>query len=158
MVRGEPELAIREAERALALHRELDDPVRETEDLRILAVALSRAGRPREADTMFREVIDRATKHDRPLLVANAQRDLGHLLAREGRVTAAKEMAHAARATFNRLGAKVEAERLDALFGEPDVLRSGADRGQEGSPPNASKGDAGIRARAPSPTEREMQS
>src|SRR5258706_9331599 len=40
ILRGEPGLAILEAERALAMHRELQDAVRETEDLRILAVAV----------------------------------------------------------------------------------------------------------------------
>src|SRR2546428_4967606 len=40
IVRGESELAIRAAEGARALHRELNDAVRETEDLPVLAVAL----------------------------------------------------------------------------------------------------------------------
>src|SRR5213594_5245120 len=55
VARGDPELAIREAQRAVVIHRDLKDAVRETEDLRILAVALGAAGRKREAEAMFRE-------------------------------------------------------------------------------------------------------
>lgn len=122
VVRGEPELAIREAERALAVHRELKDAVLETEDLRILAVALGTAGKTQDAEAMLREVIACATKHGRPLLVAAAQRDLAHMLAREGDVAAAKDVAQTARATFDRLGAKVEIEKLDTLLGDPNFL------------------------------------
>jgi tetratricopeptide (TPR) repeat protein len=121
VARGEPEVAIREAQRAVVIHRDLKDAVRETEDLRILAVALGAAGRKREADAMFREVIARAAKHERPLLVAIAQRDLAYLLAREGNLAAAREAAQAARATLDRLGAKAEAEKLDALLTAPSI-------------------------------------
>jgi len=69
---------------------------------------------------MLREVIERATEHERPLLVASAQRDLAHLLALVGDVPAAKQMAQTARATFDRLGARVEIEKLDASLGDPD--------------------------------------
>ncbi len=116
VARGEPELAIREAERALAVHRELKDAVLETEDQRILAVALGAAGKTQDAEDMLREVIACATKHGRPLLVAIAQRDLARMLAREGDVAAAKQVAQTARATFERLGARVEIEKLDALL------------------------------------------
>jgi len=122
VARGEPEPAIRDAERALAVHRELKDAVLETEDLRILAVALGLAGKPQDAEAMLRQVIDRATEHQRPLLVASAQRDLAHLLALVGDVAAAKQMALAARATFERLRAKVETEKLDALLAIPDLV------------------------------------
>jgi len=122
VARGEPEPAIRDAERALAVHRELKDAVLETEDLRILAVALGVAGKAQDAEAMLRQVIDRATEHQRPLLVASAQRDLAHLLALVGDVAAAKQMALAARATFERLRAKVETEKLDALLAIPDLL------------------------------------
>jgi tetratricopeptide (TPR) repeat protein len=121
VARGEPELAIREAQRAVVIHRDLKDAVRETEDLRILAVALGAAGRKREAEAMLREVIARAAKHARPLLVALAQRDLAYLLAREGNVAAAREAAQTARATLDRLGAKAEAEKLDALLSAPAI-------------------------------------
>ena len=117
--RGQSELAIQGAERALAVHRELQDVVRETEDLRILAAALGNAGRTQDAEDLLREVIARATEHERPLLVAMAQRDLAHLLARKAGVAAAKQEAQGARATFHRLGARAEIVKLDALLGEP---------------------------------------
>ena len=115
LAQGEPELAIREAQEALAIHRERNDGVLEAEDLRILAVALGLAGRMRDAEEMLRAVIARATKHDRPLLVASAQRDLASLLHRIGDRPAATATARAARATFDRLGAKAEVDKLDAL-------------------------------------------
>src|SRR6266851_4943348 len=122
VARGEPESAIRDVKRALAVHRELKDAVLETEDLRILAVALGIAGKAPEAEAMLRQVIDRATEHQRPMLVASAQRDLAHLLALLGDVAAAKQIALSARATFERLRAKVETEKLDALLAIPDLL------------------------------------
>jgi tetratricopeptide (TPR) repeat protein len=119
----EPQLALREVERALALDRDLRDDVRETEDLRILAVALAFTGRSEDAAGILRDVITRATAHGRPLLVALAQRDLADIMTREGQTDAAQQMAEAARATFDRLGAKVEREKLDALLGEPAAMR-----------------------------------
>ena len=116
IARGESALAIREVERALAVHRELKDPVREAEDLRILATALAVAGQEQEADAMLRDVIDRATHHGRPLLLASAERDLARLLLRTRSVPAGKAMAERARATFRRLGARVEIDRLDLLL------------------------------------------
>jgi tetratricopeptide (TPR) repeat protein len=121
VARAEPEPAIRDAERALAVHRELQDVVRETEDLRILAVALGVAGKTQDAEAMFRHVIARATEHQRPLLVASAQRDLAHLLALIGDVAAAKQIALAARATFERLRATGETDKLDVLLAIPDL-------------------------------------
>src|SRR2546426_1083378 len=115
LAQAEPELAIREAQEALAIHRERNDGVLETEDLRILAVALGLAGRLRDAEEMLRAVIARATQHDRPLLVASAQRDLASLLHRIGDRPAATVMAQAARATFERLGATAQIAKLDAL-------------------------------------------
>src|SRR3989454_669817 len=115
LAQAEPELAIREAQEALAIHRERNDGVLETEDLRILAVALGLAGRLRDAEEMLRAVIARATQHDRPLLVASAQRDLTSLLHRIGDRPAATVMAQAARATFERLGATAQIAKLDAL-------------------------------------------
>jgi len=141
-VRGEPELAVREVEGALAVHRELQEAVLETEDLRILAVVLGMRGQAQDAQTMFRDVIERATEHGRPLLVALAQRDLAYLLAREGEFAAAREVAHAARATFHRLGARVEIEKLDALlahpeFGAPELASSRPETPSEAVAPDA---------------------
>ncbi len=78
--------------------------------------------RASDAEGMLLEVIDRATEHKRPLLVACAQRDLARFLADQGRVAAAKKAAQAARAAFEQLGAKGEIEKLDALLGKPDFL------------------------------------
>ena len=115
LVQDEPELAIREAQEALAIHRGLNDGVLETEDLRILAVAQGLAGKIRDAEDMLRDVIARATDHNRPLLVATAQRDLAGVLYRTGDRVAATAMARVARATFDRLGATAEIAKLDAL-------------------------------------------
>jgi hypothetical protein len=111
------------------VHRELKDAIRETEDLRILAVAVGIAGKAEDAEQILHDVVARATEQARPLLVAIAQRDLAYLLARSGQVIAAKEMARSARATFHRLGSKVEIEKMDALlaqphFGTPELGRS----------------------------------
>src|SRR5438445_477308 len=122
VARGEFEPAIRDAERALAVHRELKDAVLETEDLRILAAALGVARKAHDAEAMLRQVIDRATEHQRPLLGASAQRDLAHLLALVGDVAAAKQMALAARSTFERLRAKVDTDELDAVLAIPHLL------------------------------------
>jgi hypothetical protein len=65
---------------------------------------------------MLRSVVARAMEHGRPLLVASAQRDLAALLVRDGDFAAAAQMAETARATFRRLGAKVEIRKLDALL------------------------------------------
>src|SRR5256885_5668666 len=119
VARGESELAKQEVERAIAVHRELKDPVREAEDLRILAGALALTEKTNDAETMLRDVIDRATQHGRPLLLASAERDLAHLLIRSGDVTAGKAAAQRARATFQRLSARAEIDRLDALFEAP---------------------------------------
>ena len=67
---------------------------------------------------MLREVIERATEHDRPLLVASAQRDLAPVLARQGDLAAARGVARAARATFERLGATAEIRKLDAVLAQ----------------------------------------
>jgi hypothetical protein len=87
-----------------------------------MGVALGASGEAQEAQWMLRDVILRAGEHDRPLLVASAQRDLAHLLAREGQFAEARKLALEARATFQRLGAKVEIDKLDVLLRDPDLL------------------------------------
>lgn len=117
VARGENELGRREAERALAMHRELQDPLLEDEDLRILAGALAALGRGAEAEAMLRDVIARATEHVRPLLVAITQRDLARLLARLRRADEARDMARTARTALERLGAEVEVKKLTTFLG-----------------------------------------
>src|SRR5438132_895388 len=65
VARGEADLALETIERALVTHRELKDPVREAEDLRIKAgaLALKANGNREAAQTMLRQVIERATEH-----------------------------------------------------------------------------------------------
>jgi tetratricopeptide (TPR) repeat protein len=114
--RGESDLALAEIERAIATHRELQDPVREAEDLRIKAAALALAGRREAAETILREVIERATHHGRPLLLAMAERDLAQLLIQAGDHVAGKDAAQRARSTFLRLSARAEVDKLDDLL------------------------------------------
>ncbi len=147
VMRGESGLAVLEVERALAVHRELKDAIRETEDLRILALALGVAGKTQDAEDTLRKVIERATEHVRPLLVASAQRDLAYLLAREGDVAAAKQTARAARATFHRLGAMVDVEKLDALLAHPDLGTPELRRAQPENPPTPADRGAAMRNR-----------
>ena len=116
VARGEGDLAIRAVERALAAHRALKDPVREAEDLRILAGAQALAGRKTDAEATLCDVIDRATQHGRPALLASAERDLALLLLGNGDASAGKAAAQRARATFQRLGARAEIDKLDALL------------------------------------------
>jgi tetratricopeptide (TPR) repeat protein len=151
VIRAEPELAIRDAERALAVHRELTDTVRESEDLRILALALGAAGKPNDADAMLRQVIERATAQERPLLVASAQRDLAQLLALLGNVAEAKQLAQTARVTFDRLRAKAESEKLEAVLAIPDLLVAKTENGtttapHAGSRPDVQRGSPGDSA------------
>ncbi len=114
--RGESDRALAEIERAIATHRELKDPVREAEDLRIKAGALALAGRREEAETMFRDVVARATEHGRPLLLAMAERDLAHLLMQMGDAAGGKAAAQRARSSFQRLSARAEIDKLDDLL------------------------------------------
>lgn len=114
--RGEIEQAMSTADRAIAAHRELKDPVREAEDLRIMAGALALAGRHADAELMLRGVIERATEHGRPLLLAMAERDLAHLLIQTGEVASGKAAAQRARSSFQRLSARAEIDKLDDLL------------------------------------------
>ena len=116
VTRGEADLAMTAIEQAVATHRELKDPVREAEDLRIKAGALALAGRHGDAETLLRDVIDRATQHGRPLLLAMAERDLAHLLIQKGDATAGKAAAQRARSSFQRLSARAEIDKLDTLL------------------------------------------
>lgn len=114
--RGEAKLALTAIDRAIDVHKKLEDPVREAEDLRIKAGALAVSGKSPEAEALLRDVMDRATQHGRPLLLAMAERDLAHLLIQIGDVTAGKAAAQRARTTFQRLGARAEIDKLDVLL------------------------------------------
>ncbi len=116
VARGESDLALSAVERAIATHRELKDPVREAEDLRIKAGALALAGRRDEAGIMLCAVTARATEHGRPFLLAMAERDLAHLLIQGGDAAGGKAAAQRARSTFQRLSARAEIDKLDTLL------------------------------------------
>jgi len=113
---GETELARREIERALAMHREVGNVVGEAEDLRVLAGVLEQSSQLEEAEAMLRDVTARATTLERPLLAAQARRDLSRLLHRQGREEEAQEAARRARDGFEKLGAVTEVERLEKFL------------------------------------------
>lgn len=119
VARGEGDLALSAVERAIATHKDMKDPVREAEDLRIKAGALALTGRKDEAEAMLRDVISRATEHGRPLLLAKAERDLAHLLIQHGDVPAGKAAAQRARSAFQRLSARAEIDKLDSVLETP---------------------------------------
>ena len=118
VARGEADVALETIERALVTHRALKDPVREAEDLRIKAgaLALKANGNREAAETMLRQVIERATEHGRPLLLAMAERDLALLLIQAGDVPGGKAAAQRARSSFQRLSARAETDKLDELL------------------------------------------
>lgn len=118
---GDAEVARLEIERALAMRREIGDVVGEAEDLRVLAGALAALNQSPQAEAMLRDVIERATALNRPLLVAQAERDLARLLHRQGRDEQAAALADRARERFESLGAVVEVRRLAALLTELTV-------------------------------------
>lgn len=115
---GEAEVARLEIQRALALHREVGDVVREAEDLRAMAEALELLQQSTQAEAMLRDVIGRGRKLNQALLTAKAERDLARLLHRQLRDDEAAELAHRARDRFQVLGALNEVRRLDGLLRE----------------------------------------
>ena len=115
---GDAEVARLDIQRALATHREIGDVVGEAEDLRVLAGALAALKASSQAEAMLYDVIERATALRRPLLVAQAQRDLARLLHRQGRDEEAAASARRARERFENLGTVVEVRRLDELLTE----------------------------------------
>ena len=119
VARGEADLALTAVEQAIKTHGEMKDPVREAEDLRIKAGALSLKGRREDAESMLRQVIVRATEHGRPLLLAMAERDLALLLLQAGEPAGGKAAAQRARSIFQRLSARAEIDKLDELLETP---------------------------------------
>jgi len=116
---GDPRVAGREIEGALQTHRRLGDRVREAEDLRVLGNVLAALGDPDRADKTLRDVIERAEALERPLLAAEAGRDLARLLLASRRTAEAREWARTARARFWALGAEAEVAALDKLLTAP---------------------------------------
>ena len=110
---GDAAMARREAETALATHRELGDVVGESQDLRVLAVARASDGETTEPVQLLRQVIERARSHARPLLAATAERDLARVLERAGMREEAIQSAAVARDEFAELGAVGERQKLE---------------------------------------------
>ncbi|GIW50787.1 MAG: hypothetical protein KatS3mg081_0142 [Gemmatimonadales bacterium] len=115
LMAGEPELARREIEHALATRRQVGDVVGEAEDLRVLGAVLVELGETAEGERLLRTAIDRAEAFDRPLLAAQAERDLAKLYRRLGKNGEASEFIRRARVRFKQLGAEVEVRKLDEL-------------------------------------------
>lgn len=113
---GEPAVARREVELALETHRQLGSAVGVAEDLRVLAGAMAALDQVDEAERMLHEVLTQADAQGRPLLAAQAERDLAWVLERRGMVEEAAERARTARVRFLELGAEAEARRLDVLL------------------------------------------
>jgi tetratricopeptide (TPR) repeat protein len=115
---GDEDVALVSVRRALAMHREIGDVAGESEDLRTLAATLARSGDVTEARALLPKVITCATELNRPLLAAQAERDLAKLLHEQQRDDEAEELGRRARARFQHLGSEVEVRRLDQLLAE----------------------------------------
>ncbi len=113
---GEVAVAHREIRRVLEAERELGDVVDEAEDLRVLAGILAAMDETEEAERILTDVVQRAVDHGRPLLAAQAERDLARLLCRSGRADESRELARKARVRFKQLGAEAEVKKLDEFL------------------------------------------
>jgi tetratricopeptide (TPR) repeat protein len=113
---SEWKVAQKEIDRALKVHRELEDTVEEAEDLRIVGMILAYSRKLEEAELVLSDVIQRAESLSRPQLAADATRDLAQVLRDAGREDEAREAAQAARVLFSPLGAEVEIRKIDKAF------------------------------------------
>ncbi len=116
LLAGDVVVAQREIERVLEKERELGNVVGEAQDLRVWAGCLARLGEEQRAEDVLRDVIERAEERGRPLLVAQAERDLARLTQKVGRVEEASVLARSARDRFDTLGAEAEARKLEDLL------------------------------------------
>src|SRR5436853_562585 len=110
--RGELQLARRELDQVRDLRIGVPDSADEAEDARVVASLLVAEGQWAAAERVLREVIERAEAHERPLLQAEATRDLSMVLRGTGRHAEAQTAARMARAIFTRLGAEGELRNL----------------------------------------------
>jgi tetratricopeptide (TPR) repeat protein len=116
LMAGEAKVARREIERALETERELGDVVGEAQEERVLAGALAAVGEEGQAEEMLLQVIAKAEEHCRPVLAAEAERDLARVLHTQGRGSEALELARKARVRFLELGAEAEVAKLDEFL------------------------------------------
>src|SRR5216110_1481473 len=110
--RGELQLARRELDQVRDLRIGVPDSADEAEDARVVASQLVADGQWAAAEAVLREVIERAEADERPLLQAEAMRDLSRVLRGTGRHADAQTAARTARAIFTRLGADGELRNL----------------------------------------------
>src|SRR3989454_402200 len=110
--RGELQLARRELDQVRDLRIGVPDSADEAEDARVVASLLVADGQWAAAEGVLREVIERAEADERPLLQAEAMRDLSRVLRGTGRHADAQTAARTARAIFTRLGAEGELRNL----------------------------------------------
>src|SRR5439155_829731 len=110
--RGELQLARRELDQVRDLRVGVPDSADEAEDARVVASLLVADGQWAAAEGVLREVIERAEADERPLLQAEAMRDLSMVLRGTGRHADAQTAARTARAIFTRLGAEGELRNL----------------------------------------------
>src|SRR3989475_446390 len=110
--RGELQLARRELDQVRDLRIGVPDAADEAEDARVAASLLVADGQWAAAEAVLREVIERAEADERPLLQAEATRDLSMVLRGTGRHAEAQMAARMARAIFTRLGAEGELRNL----------------------------------------------
>ena len=94
------------------IRRRVPDPVGEAEDLRVEASILSAEGQLAAAERKLRDVVQRAEALRRPLVLAEATRDLALVLRRTTRHAEAQAAARAAKAMFIGLGAEGEIRDL----------------------------------------------
>ena len=132
LLAGDVELARREIEQAIQRERAMGDVVGETEDLRVFAATEAAMGRVEEAIGLLRNVIERAKSFPRPLLAAQAERDLARTLYNRGAIPEALAAARLAREGFSALGVRIEVAKLDALLAMARVAHPG--RMEERSP------------------------
>src|SRR5207247_8849455 len=96
---GERRLARRELDQVRDLRIGVPDSADEAEDARVVAPLLVAEGQWAAAERVLREVIERAEAHERPLLQAEATRDLRMVLRGTGRHAEAQTAARSARAS-----------------------------------------------------------
>jgi tetratricopeptide (TPR) repeat protein len=121
LLAGEPTVAERAIERVMETQRRVGNVVGEAQDLRVLAGCLAAQGNVEAAKATLLDVLERAEILGRPLLAAQAERDLAHVAHRSGRLDEARDLALSARARFLALGAVAEASKLSELLPEEEV-------------------------------------
>jgi tetratricopeptide (TPR) repeat protein len=114
---GDPAKGEALARRARDRFAALGDPVRAAEALRVVAAAARALARHEDARRILDEALATARAHSNLLLLAELQRDRGHLLREMGDDDAAREALLDAADAFTRLGATADADATRRLAG-----------------------------------------